>query len=418
MATIPAICPCGKQFQANERLAGKRVVCPACGTAFAVPGGPGGGDTYGLSGSLPSAADACDAPSWTQAESHEAPPNYGAYSAAPPKKTNPALIVGIVAGVVGVGFLMILGVAILLPAVQSAREAARRQAAQSNRAQAEAPKDAGSAASGAPMAGLKRSPFAWHTYQSIDGRYSVLMPARVRTQSHSEPALGGVVSVRVATAEVGAEGAFMAGYTDFPNPDSVSDDDVLDVFCSGAMARNGATEISRQSITMLGFPGRELKFRGDQMGQPFDGHSKMFLIGRRSYQLMWVGLPGTEPVEEVEKYFASFQLTPADARSALPRFVRPPSIDGGPSDGTLSETRRKAIYAEATRYRRHIEMLGQQRDRSVAQGRKTSAIDGQIDSLKKLEASQPQGICLRHQITREQLDAIIAEGDTNGWGKR
>jgi hypothetical protein len=35
--SIPETCACGKQLQAPDEYAGKRVKCPACGSAFAVP---------------------------------------------------------------------------------------------------------------------------------------------------------------------------------------------------------------------------------------------------------------------------------------------------------------------------------------------------------------------------------------------
>lgn len=35
--SISAACPCGKQFQAKESLAGKRVKCPVCSQSFEIP---------------------------------------------------------------------------------------------------------------------------------------------------------------------------------------------------------------------------------------------------------------------------------------------------------------------------------------------------------------------------------------------
>src|SRR5712691_9972806 len=40
--TIRITCPCGKQLQARDDYAGKRVKCPTCGKTLAVPGGGDG----------------------------------------------------------------------------------------------------------------------------------------------------------------------------------------------------------------------------------------------------------------------------------------------------------------------------------------------------------------------------------------
>ena len=37
MQPIPVACGCGKKFRAKAELAGKRVKCPACGQALAIP---------------------------------------------------------------------------------------------------------------------------------------------------------------------------------------------------------------------------------------------------------------------------------------------------------------------------------------------------------------------------------------------
>src|SRR5690242_6393460 len=92
-------CPhCGKQYSVADQFAGQTGPCASCGKPITIP----------LAGGMPA---------------HAYPPQ-------PTKSSSAALVV---AGVIGCGFFAfaILGilVALLLPAVQAAREAARRMQA-------------------------------------------------------------------------------------------------------------------------------------------------------------------------------------------------------------------------------------------------------------------------------------------------
>src|SRR5688572_8929978 len=90
-------CPhCGKQFSVDEQYAGQTGPCAACGKPITIP----------------------------------VPPGMGAY-APQPSKGGGMGAVGIILAVLGVSALCVIPilVALLLPAVQAAREAARRMQA-------------------------------------------------------------------------------------------------------------------------------------------------------------------------------------------------------------------------------------------------------------------------------------------------
>jgi hypothetical protein len=237
------------------------------------------------------------------------------------------------------------------------------------------------------------------------------MPPNVQQRTQSEPTAAGLVTAYMAVADSGAKGAYFVAHSDMPvSANQISADDALDGACSGSVSRVGGTETSRETITFAGHPGRDLQFEGTQLGRQFQTHLKVFLAGRRLYQVMWLGPAGKKPEQDVQAFFDSFQLTGVVDTPSPADGVNPPT--GG---GELSEARRKQIYGEVVRFRRQIEAITQQRDQLAGRGVDTAQLDARIAEMQNSEETRFQEICQRRRITREQLDEIIGEGEGNGW---
>ncbi len=140
---ISYACPhCGKQFTVADQYAGQTGPCAACGQTITIPGAPGG---------FPG-------------------PGQG-YNYAPPRASGGGIGAGTVALIVALAVLVLMcpcGVALLLPAVQAAREAARRSQSSNN---------------------LKQIAIALHNYHDTHREF----PPAVVTDANGQPLYSGRV---------------------------------------------------------------------------------------------------------------------------------------------------------------------------------------------------------------------------------
>jgi hypothetical protein len=301
-----------------------------------------------------------------------------------------------------------------------------------------------------PLAGLAAG--AWQTYTSDEGRYSVELPGRPKTRTETKPTPLGPIVVKFTYAEATPESVFMVNHCDLPVARATDDPRaIFDDGCAEAMASSQGKQQSSKDVTFEGFPGREVIFNGTQRGRSFRCHTRLLLVGRRLYQTMWIG-SGEEPAADVERFLASFKLIsppkadkPAKAekpkpsprppvaaekpakppiaaeKPAKPPAERPPAEKPGPEKlepkkpGLDDLATRQQIYREATLMRRHIEMLEKQRADRVAQGRDAGFLDSSLQRVREQQDQHYASVCRRRGITREQLDAIISEGDAAGW---
>jgi len=92
-------------------------------------------------------------------------------------------------------------------------------------------------------------------------------------------------------------------------------------------------------------------------------------------------------------------------KSGKPAVVRSEFLNAPqPADGELNEEDRRDVYRMAMRTRNHIEF---------AQANGSSA--RHIERLEEMHEKRLDFTTRFHDITREQLDDILAEGTTNNW---
>lgn len=102
--------------------------------------------------------------------------------------------------------------------------------------------------------------FAWKEYNSEDGSYAIMMPAKPAHMTQTQQSLVGELDVHMMAADMHNQGAFMVGHADYPEDfTDVSADELLDMASQGAVNSTEATLLSKKKISLEGHPGLELE---------------------------------------------------------------------------------------------------------------------------------------------------------------
>ncbi len=96
---------------------------------------------------------------------------------------------------------------------------------------------------------------------------------------------------------------FLVSYADFTNEIAqLEAEELLDAATEGYIT-DGAKLIAQRPISLLGSPGREIKYK-DSDGSV--GQARIFLVNNRLYQVSTLG----SNTKDVQKFFDSFELMP------------------------------------------------------------------------------------------------------------
>lgn len=365
-ASIRVACTCGKAFAAKAELAGKRVKCPGCGEAIAIPANgngakptaavkrppamPAGLDPLASDpfGSNPLGGGGLDLSGFDEKAFAAAPA--AAMPASPlmasggmaggkvrPARSggsNKGLIIGLVIGGVAlVGVMLIVVVAaLLIPAVKAAREAARRaQAARETNMAAAGQVPANVPGTTPNMPTITVNPSAppadtWVTHEATADGYSILLPKTPMQQTQF--AMGATVTM--AVCDLGPTGAYMVAASRIPllaPGQTIDANPLLDGAVNGAVANVGGKLINQKTISLDGNPGREIDFEGSRGGQTFTARARIYIANGKIYQMLFLGPSSNQPTADIQKCFDSFKLTappPAATPATPPEIAAPP----------------------------------------------------------------------------------------------
>lgn len=502
--SIIAACPCGQRFQARPDLAGKMVKCPKCGQAFQVPhataavqpaarqvpqqaaqpfgqaGGPLDDPLGGLDFGSPATGGFQSMPTQTMPGAAYRPaapalqrPAGGMQRPAAPRpagKKGSSKTVWILAGVGGGAVVLLLvifvAVALLLPAVRAARDAAR------NAQQASVgPNTPGSSSTPGPTGPLINQTAGdtsqWQTLNSTAGGYSIDMPGRPILRTQMTPTPAGPITNYIQSLDKG-KFVYMCSHADYPaalvNAQTI--DTILDMQAEGATQNLSGTINSKTTISVGGFPGRDVRFSGNMAGRPYQGRSRLVLAGNRMIMALKIGEPGAGSESEDGRFFNSMSISyqppsssaadsnlaststettaepysPTDAAATnapsmtppgmtppgmTPSSAMPPSntIPPGPGNFGSSPTAtpvsgdlalKQAIYKRIAEYDR----LAQEDPRMRMLDKR---FPGAAQNIRKVMEHDRdlflQNLAAQHRMSIEQIKAIEQEGNAAGWPK-
>ena len=159
----------------------------------------------------------------------------------------------------------------------------------------------------------------WRTFTSAEGKFSLLMPAETKTEVQDVDSEVGKLTMYSYTAS--SKDAFlMASYGDYPREPVDADhvEQVLTGVHDGVLKSIGGQELSNSKIVLKGraksgalveYPGRD--FTGTKMNQGSEIFFswRIYLVGRRLYQLAIITNKADANSPDVSKFLTSFQLT-------------------------------------------------------------------------------------------------------------
>jgi hypothetical protein len=152
--------------------------------------------------------------------------------------------------------------------------------------------------------------FAWQQYTAQDGSYTVLMPSRPVESVQSEPTPIGDIQAHISEVDMGQTGAFMVAYADYPSSvTNLPSQSLLDAGAQGAVAKSGASLVSKKNITLNGYPGVELELL-PPAGQGLDGghaRARIYWVAPRLY-IMFTGVSKSVDETTMTKFLDSFQF--------------------------------------------------------------------------------------------------------------
>jgi hypothetical protein len=167
----------------------------------------------------------------------------------------------------------------------------------------------------------------WTRFAPKEGGFEVSMPAEPKLVEHKvRPLPDRAITVHLATAQThDGKAMFMIAYHDL-DYDAVDDDKIRDVLDGGVKGSllNALGKLSKHEPIKLGaHPGRHFEYSGNRFERKIEAVSRIYLVGRRVYQITVLRSPELDLAADSSKFFDSFTLVAA----AAPERVDPFSSD-------------------------------------------------------------------------------------------
>lgn len=149
----------------------------------------------------------------------------------------------------------------------------------------------------------------WSTFNSPEGRFSALMPTKPKIEVRDVDSKVGKITLYSYTSSNNVA-YFHASYGDYPQePTPGTLEAVLDGVRNGVVQGLQAELLDEKKITLGGFAGRELTAKRIVDGNEVRFKWRMYIVGRRLYQLAAATSKADAESPDVAKFLTSFQVT-------------------------------------------------------------------------------------------------------------
>lgn len=159
----------------------------------------------------------------------------------------------------------------------------------------------------------------WKTFNSAEGKFSVLLPAEPERQVQDLDSVVGKLTMYSYTC-LGKAGYLMVSYSDYPREatDAANAEQILDGVVAGVQKSLAGEVFPSNKIVLKGsantgatpveYPGREFTGKKIHEGSEIFYSWKVYLVGRRLYQLAALTNKANATSPDVSKFLTSFQL--------------------------------------------------------------------------------------------------------------
>lgn len=150
----------------------------------------------------------------------------------------------------------------------------------------------------------------WQRFTSPEEEFTVLLPSAPKRQVNDiEGTMG--KSTLYSYSSGNRIGLFSVLYFDHPveSKDAVQQESRLDVVSNGILKNlSGEVIAEKKKIQLYGYPGREFTVKKIEQGSEDIYQWKIFLVGRRVYQLTVATERKDSASPDIAKFFTSFAL--------------------------------------------------------------------------------------------------------------
>ena len=156
---------------------------------------------------------------------------------------------------------------------------------------------------------LGNSSDEWETITPEQGGFSVKIPANstlTRKKVNGEDGSSEVVIVQAGEARL----AYLVTYVDVSATTARMPRSLLDGTRDVAVSSSKGKLLSEKKILLKKYPGREIRAEVPLGDDPKGGFLKcrIYLVGRRVFQVMAIGPKDEANAKEIDKFFGSFQI--------------------------------------------------------------------------------------------------------------
>lgn len=149
----------------------------------------------------------------------------------------------------------------------------------------------------------------WEKFNSPEGRFNILMPKKPEVEVKDVDSAIGKLTLYAYSAATD-KGYFLVSYGDYPvePKDAEQTDKVLNGVQTGVLNGLGAEKLDEKKITLGTNPGREFSAKKMNEGAELIFTWRIYLVGRRLYQMAAVTQAKDSGSPEIAKFLASFEL--------------------------------------------------------------------------------------------------------------